>query len=94
MFEGHPRNQRIYHEFSFPIGEGREDTRELRKLITDFLSVVGDSLQGGDLILHRPQALLALALLLGQAIHLAVDKPYRLGGQASAGKPPAELLPP
>ena len=65
---------------------------ELGELVADLLGVVGDGLEGGDLILHRPQALLDLALLLGQPVDLAVDEADRLGGQAGPREPPGELL--
>ena len=64
MFQGHFPNQRIYHELPFPIREGRESAHKLCELIADLLGVLGDGLEGGDLILYCPQPLLDLALLL------------------------------
>jgi hypothetical protein len=82
VFQGYFPDQRIYHELSLPIGEGQKAAHELGELLTDLLDVVDGGLEGGDLILHRPQPFLGLALLLGEAVHLAVDEPDSLGGQA------------
>lgn len=60
------------------------DAHELGDLVADFLGVIGDGLDGVDLILHRPQALLDLPSLLGKTVHLAVDGANRLSGQAGA----------
>lgn len=93
MFQGHFPNQEIYHEPPLAIAEGRKAAHELRELVADLLGVAGGGLDDGDLIFDLPQALLNLALLLGQAIHLAVDESDRLGGQPGAGEPAGELFP-
>ena len=51
MFEDYFPDQRIYHELPLPLREGREASHKLRELLTDLLGVVGEGLEGGNLIL-------------------------------------------